>query len=249
MNAPTCTKPGYTQRCAPTKPAGTTLIRLRANHSIGWLVASALTFVGFTRQSIARHQRQARGLRRIAAGSHQRDCRERGDGRLADREHMRVRADLVDEVDHVRDVFVEAEPSGRQRDIARVVPIGDVHVVVGEHRVHGAAQQRREMPGHGSDDQHARLARHRPRLAEMQQRAERCARGGFSTIGTASPSTTIDAMPNGGRRCENAQHSSSSHSASSMRPVGVAVAGGHSDIVARAAAAHARAGRVHSADH
>jgi len=70
-----------------------------------------------------------------------------------------------------------------------------------------------------------------------------------STIGTVSPSTTIDRMPNGGRRCENAQHSSSSHSASSVRPVGVVVDGGHSAIVARAVAAHARAGRRHSADH
>ena len=70
------------------------------------------------------------------------------------------------------DVFVEAEPAGGQRHVARVVPIGDVDVVLGQHGAHGAAQQRREMAGQRRHQQHARL-RGRDVLLEVQQRAER----------------------------------------------------------------------------
>ena len=47
----------------------------------------------------------------------------------------------------------------RERHVARVVPVGDVDVVVGQHRAHGVAQQRREVARHRRDDQHARLRR------------------------------------------------------------------------------------------
>ena len=52
MNAPTCTKPGYTRRPAPLSGSGTQEIRLRSNHSIDLLVASVFTAVGLMRQSI-----------------------------------------------------------------------------------------------------------------------------------------------------------------------------------------------------
>ena len=60
-------------------------------------------------------------------------------------------------------------PSG---DVAGVVPVGDEDVVVGEHRLHRRAQQRREVARERRDEQDARLHGVGV-LAEAQQRPER----------------------------------------------------------------------------
>ena len=70
------------------------------------------------------------------------------------------------------DELVEAEAPLGQRHVARVLPVGDVEVVLGQHHLDGAAQQRGEVPRHRRHQQDARL-RHRMVLAEVQQRAER----------------------------------------------------------------------------
>ncbi|MNF01419.1 hypothetical protein D3C80_2004060 [compost metagenome] len=54
--------------------------------------------------------------------------------------------------------FIEAEAPGYQRDIARIVPVGDIDVVVGQHGLRRAAQQRGKVAGHRRHQQHARLA-------------------------------------------------------------------------------------------
>jgi hypothetical protein len=90
---------------------------------------------------------------------------------LAHRDDMCRRPHHFEEADQVIDVIVEAELSLRLRNVACVVPVGDEHVVLWQHRAHGRAQQRREMPGERRNDQHLRL-RLVDVLLEMQQRAE-----------------------------------------------------------------------------
>ncbi|MGX1148954.1 hypothetical protein AB7M15_004776 [Bradyrhizobium ottawaense] len=105
--------------------------------------------------------------------AHDRGGRERRYRRLADRDHVRARAELSEEIDQMLGVVVEPEAALAARDVARIVPVGDVDVVVLQQRLHGAAQQRCEMAGHRRHQQHARLLRHAV-LPEVQQRAERC---------------------------------------------------------------------------
>ena len=57
------------------------------------------------------------------------------------------------------DVVVEAERAVLEPDVAGVVPVGDVHVVVGHERAHGGAEQGREVPGQGGDQQRPAAAR------------------------------------------------------------------------------------------
>ena len=52
MKADSCTKPGYTRRPAPRKVQGTVWTRFSSNQLSGLLVASSLTAVGLTRQSM-----------------------------------------------------------------------------------------------------------------------------------------------------------------------------------------------------
>ena len=72
----------------------------------------------------------------------------------------------------------ESKPKlpSRERDVARVVPVGDPHVLLGEQRAHGAAQQRGEVAGQRRDEQHLRQRgglRRAVALPEVEQRAER----------------------------------------------------------------------------
>jgi hypothetical protein len=86
--------------------------------------------------------------------------------------------DGLQEADHVAGIFVEAEAAVRDRNIARIVPIGNVDVMFGQHGAHGGAQQGGEMAGQRRHQQHARL-RLLDVLFEMQQGRERCHVGGF----------------------------------------------------------------------
>ncbi len=119
-----------------------------------------------------RHQGHAARLRGVAGLRHHRGRDQHRHARLADRDHMGARPDLLQETDQVRDVFVEAEAAFRQRHVANVVPVGDEDVVLRQHGAHGAAQQRGEVARQRCDQQHPRL-RGLDVLFEMQQRAER----------------------------------------------------------------------------
>ena len=107
----------------------------------------------------------------MAAVSHDGDGGEHGDAGLAHRDDVRFGAHRLEEADDVGDVVVEAEGPGGERHVAGVVPVGQVHVVLGEHGADGAAQERGEVPRHGGDQEHARLVAGDV-LPEAQQRRE-----------------------------------------------------------------------------
>ncbi len=75
----------------------------------------------------------------------------------------------------VDDVIVEIEGSERQGNHARVGPIGDVDVAMGQERLDRAAKQGRVMARHRRDDQELRLTRAAGeiRSGEMEKIAER----------------------------------------------------------------------------
>ena len=111
-------------------------MRLCSNQSSERLTANSLTLVGLMRVSIGTgHQREAVRLRRVAVLGHERDRGERGDAGLAHREEMRPRPEHLEKADHVIDELVEAEAALAQRHVARIVPVGDVDVVVRQHGV------------------------------------------------------------------------------------------------------------------
>ena len=85
---------------------------------------------------------------------------------------MGTRPEYLEKSDDVIDKVVEVERTMLQPDISRIVPVGDVDVVIGEEHLSSAAQQGGEMPRHRCYQQNARL---RPRrlLLEAQQRTKR----------------------------------------------------------------------------
>ena len=112
----------------------------------------------------------------IVVRLHERDRGHDRHRRLADRDHMGVAAERVQDRDQVVDVIVEIEASFRQRHHARIDPVGDVDVVVGQKRLDRAAQQRCVMARHRRDDQQPRLRPFRTVLEhalEMDELAER----------------------------------------------------------------------------
>ncbi len=120
----------------------------------------------------AAHQDHRGGLARVVPGGQQRHRRQHRNRWLAYRHHMDARPEQPDKADHQLDEIVEIEPAVEQRNVARVDPVGQIDVVIGEQGFDGAAQQGREMPGKRRHDQHGRLVAGRI-LAEMQQVAER----------------------------------------------------------------------------
>ena len=103
------------------------------------------------------HQSHRARLRRMVAHRHHARGNKRADARLAHRHHMRARSDLLEKLDQVRGVAVETERAVGQRHVARIVPVGNIDVMLGEHRAHRGAQQSREMARQRRDQQNARL--------------------------------------------------------------------------------------------
>ena len=97
------------------------------------------------------------GLRRVVVLGHDRGGGEHLDAGLADRDDMGAGAKIFQELDDVGDIVVEAKGAVGEADVARIVPVGDVDVVIGEQGLHGVAQKRGEMARQRRDDQHARL--------------------------------------------------------------------------------------------
>ena len=91
---------------------GTVMIVLRRNHSVPRASASWFTAVGASRVSIGPPISVIVARReRIAVLREQRDGREHRHRRLADRHHMRVRTEVMQDLDQVVDVVVEVEMS------------------------------------------------------------------------------------------------------------------------------------------
>ncbi len=123
----------------------------------------------------AGHQGQAARRGGVVVLGHQRgggQCRHAG---LAHGHQVRAGAHGAQEGDDLQGVVVQPEAAAAQRHVARVVPVGDVHVVVAQQRAHGVAQQGGEVARQRRGQQHPRLRRaargHQP--PEVQQRAER----------------------------------------------------------------------------
>jgi hypothetical protein len=122
---------------------------------------------------------QAKSLRqaRVGVRSHQRDRGQHRHGGLAHGDHVHVGPEQLDELGHVGNVVVEVERPMRQRHQPGIDPVGDVHVVVGQHGAHGVAQQGRVVARQRRHDQHPGVlaVRRQPRgqhALEVQQLAE-----------------------------------------------------------------------------
>ena len=121
------------------------------------------------------HHRQRRGAALVLVRRHDRRGGEARHRRLAHRQHMRAGTDMLEPRNQIVDVIVEIELARRQRCIARVAPVGDPHIMAGQHALDRAAQQRRIMARHRRDDQQLGGAL-RPLVGEMLELAERLAR-------------------------------------------------------------------------
>ncbi len=120
----------------------------------------------------AAHQCHGSRGRCVTILRHQRDSGEGRYAGLADGQHMRAGAKFLHEGDDIIDIIVEAELSGRQRNVARIFPVGDVHIMVAQERPHSTAQQGREMARHWRDQQYAGLLRFHVILRKVKQVAE-----------------------------------------------------------------------------
>jgi hypothetical protein len=85
---------------------------------------------------------------------------------------MHVGTKGVDEALQQIDVVVEVEAARRERNEARVDPVGHVEIVVRQEPRHGVAQERGVVPGERRDHEHLRIAPRRVAL-EVDQVAER----------------------------------------------------------------------------
>ena len=121
------------------------------------------------------HQRHRSRREAVATRLHDRYGGERRHRWLANRHHMRVRAEMVQHVDDVVDIVVEVEPPVSDRHHAGVRPVRDVDFGMLDHRLDRAAQERRVVTGHRRDDQQLRVGLAVPRqiALEMDQVAER----------------------------------------------------------------------------
>mmetsp|Transcript_21997 Transcript_21997/g.86429 ORF Transcript_21997/g.86429 Transcript_21997/m.86429 type:complete len:349 (-) Transcript_21997:1067-2113(-) len=107
----------------------------------------------------AHHRHAAR--RGFSGTGHQRDGRQHGHGRLADRHHMAVgTAHQADELLHVMDVVVQVEGAHLQRHHAGIGPVGDVDLVVAQQLLDGFTQQRAVMAGQRGHHEHGGLVLH-----------------------------------------------------------------------------------------
>ena len=103
------------------------------------------------------HQRDRGGHAEVAPFGHDRGRGDHRHARLAHRDHVGVGAEEVQEVDDVVDVVVEIELIRLHRDHAGVAPVGDVDLVIRQHRLDGAAKQSRVVARERGHDQHPRV--------------------------------------------------------------------------------------------
>src|SRR5215470_13048046 len=103
---------------------------LRLNHSSPCSFATLLTALGLMRVDGASREHEGARHSSIASGLHERRGGKHGDSRLAHRKHMNVSfEETQDSFDRV-DVIVEIEVAVDQRNVARILPVGDVDISV-----------------------------------------------------------------------------------------------------------------------
>ena len=119
--------------------------------------------------------------------------------------------------DDVVDEVVEVEAAVLQPDVARIVPVGDVDVVLGEHRAHGAAQQGGEMARHRRHQQHPRLRRQQCPFQSAAGCKRRAMNRDLAHRDRAGRRPSTWSMPKAGRRWLNPARAISSQRAATAR--------------------------------
>ena len=122
----------------------------------------------------AAHQGDRLGLARLLRLGHQRGGAHHRHRRLADGDDMDVGAEVAAELGDIIDVIVEVEVALAERHFARVDPVGDVHVMVGQQGLDRAAQQGGVVAAHRRHHQHLRVASDGVAM-EVEELAERLA--------------------------------------------------------------------------
>ena len=145
---------------------------VRSNHSSG--SGRQFGHHGRCRGGVDRppHQDHRGGLVGIVVLGHQGNRAQNRHGRLAHRDDVGLRAEVRQERHHVRNVVFQIEGAAGQRHRARVEPIGDVDVVLGQQRLDRAAQKRGVMTRHWRDNEN-RWMHLIGRTFEMDESAKR----------------------------------------------------------------------------
>ena len=150
---------------------------LRRNHSMDLRLREAVDLGrALARVDRAGHEDHRARHGRVVRRFHQRDRGKHRDGRLADRHDVHVSTKKPNKLNDVVDIVVEVERSVGARHEARVLPLGDIDVVIGKEVAHRAAQQRGEMPGKRRDDEDLRIGAQAPArhlTLEMDEIAKR----------------------------------------------------------------------------
>ena len=217
-----------------------------SNHSIGLLVASSFTRVGLMRASIGPAIRvMLRGCAGLASAA--------------------ITATAASAETHGWQTAITCAPgpmNSRKRmmcsvyssspnlpcssaDVARVVPIGDVDVILGQQCLHRAAQQCREVPRQRGDYQNARLLGARV-LAEMEQgRERRDERRFFRDRDFLAPTIAVGSA-NSGRRWLSTVRDIKSHAAAQRRVIMLPVRPPEGPSASAVVRANARSGSSRS---
>ena len=126
-----------------------------SNHSSGCSVARSLTAVGLTRASIGP------AMSTMLLGLAWSPCSDITAVAASTGPHgWQIAITCApgptrpEEPDHVLGVLVEPEAAVGERDVACVVPVGQVHVVVAQHRAHRLAHERGEVTRERRHEQH-----------------------------------------------------------------------------------------------
>ncbi len=104
----------------------------------------------------AAHKDQRCGPCGVFVLGHQAGRGQAGHARLADRHDRDALAAIGEELDKLADiagVVRQIEAALRQGNVTGIDPVGHVDLVLGQHRLDRAANERREMAGHRCDDQ------------------------------------------------------------------------------------------------
>ena len=148
LPSPTRARPGHVGDDVAAEPIGAALLGKRVDHrAVGARVDG----------TAGQHERQRYGG--IVFRLHQRRGGQHRHGRLAHGKHMHVAAEEAEHADHGVDVVVEIEAAGDLRHVARVLPVRDVNLMLGQERLDGAAQERGKVARHGCDQQQPRVLR------------------------------------------------------------------------------------------
>ena len=117
-------------------------------------------------------QCQARRLDPVALARHDRCRRKRRDRRLAHRNDMAILSNEAHEVDEVLGIVLQREGAILKLDVARIDPVGDVHLMIAQQSAGRATQKRGEVARHGRDQKDLAIVL-AALLAEAKQLAER----------------------------------------------------------------------------